>query len=373
MLQAGPEFAAWRAAHPASPLADTRPTVHSERDVDTLVVTLDRTDRHNAISLRMRDELAQALSVAVVDESITDVVLRGNGPSFCSGGDLDEFGTRPDPATAHVTRLARSPARLIHELAARTTVQLHGAAFGGGIEMAAFARSVHADPDTRDRAARGRPRPDPRRRRHRERDAPDRAPADRGAGVVRDARSTPPPHWHGASSTRSRPADVLHSVEQWAHGDGIRGYVPRFGGRRPGPARSAPAARARPRDLGRDAACGRRRRSPTTRASRRRRHRCGSRSSTATPTIRCGSAPRAATPGRGPQLPRQVPRPGDRPRRPDAGAPAAGDACPSVDESAAWATAGSEVADLDVPEIDTEVWIEYEYGDPAYPRWVGLI
>ena len=149
LLQAGPEFAAWRAAHPASPVADTRPTVHSERSDDTLVVTLDRPDRHNAISLRMRDELAQALSVAVVDESITGVVLRGNGPSFCSGGDLDEFGMRPDPATAHVTRLARSPARLIHQLAARTTVQLHGAAFGGGIEMAAFAGTVQADPGTR--------------------------------------------------------------------------------------------------------------------------------------------------------------------------------------------------------------------------------
>ena len=46
---------------------------------------------------------------------------------------------------------------------------------------------------------------------------------------------------------------------------------------------------------------------------------------------------------------------------------------PEVDQSAAWATAGSEVEHLDVPEVDCEVWIEYEYGDPAYPRWVGLI
>jgi hypothetical protein len=45
---------------------------------------------------------------------------------------------------------------------------------------------------------------------------------------------------------------------------------------------------------------------------------------------------------------------------------------PEVDESAAWATAATEVADLDVPEIDREVWIEYEHGDPMYPRWVGL-
>ena len=149
LLQAGPEFAAWRAARAASPVADASPVVHTERGDDTLVVTLDRPHRHNAISMRMRDELAQALAIAVVDQSITAVVLRGNGPSFCSGGDLDEFGARSDPATAHVTRLARSPSRLIDRLASRTTVQLHGAAFGGGIEMAAFARTVVADPGTR--------------------------------------------------------------------------------------------------------------------------------------------------------------------------------------------------------------------------------
>jgi 1,4-dihydroxy-2-naphthoyl-CoA synthase len=149
LLQAGPEFASWRAAHPMSPAADVERTVVIERAGDTLFITLDRPHRHNAISSRVRDELAAALSTAVADDSITDVVLRGNGPSFCSGGDLSEFGTRPDPATAHVTRLARSPARLIHQLASRTSAQLHGAAFGGGIEMAAFAGCVEADPDTR--------------------------------------------------------------------------------------------------------------------------------------------------------------------------------------------------------------------------------
>jgi len=149
LLQAGPEFATWREANPASAATDSATTVVIERTGDTLVVTLDRPQRHNAISSRLRDELAAALTIAVADDSIAQVVLRGNGPSFSSGGDLDEFGTRPDPATAHVTRLARSPARLIHRLASRTTARLHGAAFGGGIEMAAFAGTVEAHPDTR--------------------------------------------------------------------------------------------------------------------------------------------------------------------------------------------------------------------------------
>ena len=46
---------------------------------------------------------------------------------------------------------------------------------------------------------------------------------------------------------------------------------------------------------------------------------------------------------------------------------------PEVDSSSAWATAGAEVEHLDLPDVGGEVWIEYEYGDPAYPRWVGLI
>ncbi len=99
--------------------------------------SIDRGDT-NAINAQLRDELWAALSLACVDDSIRHVLLRGNGDSFCSGGDLGEFGQRPDPATAHVTRLARSPARLIHRLKDRITVEVHGATLGGGLEMAAF-------------------------------------------------------------------------------------------------------------------------------------------------------------------------------------------------------------------------------------------
>ena len=150
MLQGGPEFAAWRTVRPQrSEFGDERAVVELTRHDSSLVVKLNRPQRHNAISSRLRDELYAALVLAQVDATIHAVRLAGNGPSFCSGGDLDEFGARPDPATAHVIRLARSPARLVHRLRHRTTVELHGAAFGGGIEIAAFAGRVVADPDTR--------------------------------------------------------------------------------------------------------------------------------------------------------------------------------------------------------------------------------
>ena len=144
VLQAGPEFAKWRREHPPRLIEQERSTVAVTRDESTLHVTLQRPHRHNAISAQMRDELTGALSIAVADPSIRHVMFTGTGPSFCTGGDLDEFGRRPDPATAHVTRLARSPARLVNLLAERVEVQIHGYALGGGIEIAAFASTVVA-------------------------------------------------------------------------------------------------------------------------------------------------------------------------------------------------------------------------------------
>lgn len=147
-LQSGSEFAAWRAGTtPRAAAPDTGPAVVAERDGDTLRIVLNRPHRHNAFSRSMRDALSEMLALAVADRSIERVELSGNGPSFCSGGDLGEFGSFGDPASAHTTRLTRSPARLLHRIATRSHVQLHGACMGAGIELAAFAASVSAHPD----------------------------------------------------------------------------------------------------------------------------------------------------------------------------------------------------------------------------------
>jgi hypothetical protein len=147
-LQAGDEFARWRASRPTR-LRDlpTRPSVRTEREGDRLIVTLDRAEVRNALDARMRDELTEALLVAAADPAL-HVVWRGAGPAFCSGGDLDEFGTRRDPAQAHLVRLSRSLGALVHDLAARVTVELHGACYGSGIELPAFTGWVRAAADT---------------------------------------------------------------------------------------------------------------------------------------------------------------------------------------------------------------------------------
>jgi hypothetical protein len=151
MLQGGPEFSAWRAGRPpdvAPPQTDgAAAPVNIVRDGNRMTVTLSRPDRHNALNTTMRDALAEALAVGLADPAV-EVMLRGDGPSFCSGGDLAEFGTTPDPVTSHLIRLTRSPAALAARLGSRLEARVHGACLGAGVELAAFAGRVVAHSET---------------------------------------------------------------------------------------------------------------------------------------------------------------------------------------------------------------------------------
>jgi hypothetical protein len=148
-LQGGPEFAAWRAGSPVHPpRPEAGPAVAVHRDGDRLELVLNRPAVRNALDSRMRDELVAGLAIAAGDPSVAEVRLRGAGPAFCAGGDLDEFGSRPDVATAHLVRMTRSPARAMAAVADRLVAHLHGACFGSGIELPAFAARVVARPDT---------------------------------------------------------------------------------------------------------------------------------------------------------------------------------------------------------------------------------
>jgi enoyl-CoA hydratase/carnithine racemase len=151
-LQAGPEFARWLAERGAAAMPDIADPVRANRDGNTLRIAFNRPLRHNAFSTDARAALLEALTVAQLDPSIDEVVLTGNGPSFCSGGDLAEFGTFSDPASAHLARTRYSPALVLDALTARLgqacRAEVHGQVLGSGLEMAAFCGRVQAAPDS---------------------------------------------------------------------------------------------------------------------------------------------------------------------------------------------------------------------------------
>jgi enoyl-CoA hydratase/carnithine racemase len=101
----------------------------------------------NAFDAAMREALLDGLAIATADPSAEQIVIDGAGPNFCSGGDLAEFGTLADPASAHLLRVDRSVGRAVHRLRDRTTFVVHGACIGAGVEIPAFAGRVIARPD----------------------------------------------------------------------------------------------------------------------------------------------------------------------------------------------------------------------------------
>ena len=148
-LLGGPEFRCWldrRGSRPPPPPARVA-AVLVERSGGTLRVTLNRPERCNAYGREVRDGLVAALEIAVFDDTVTEVVLAGAGRCFSAGGDLDEFGTAPDPVTAHFVRTRAGAARLLHRVARRTTARVHGVCVGAGIELPAFVHRVVATPD----------------------------------------------------------------------------------------------------------------------------------------------------------------------------------------------------------------------------------
>lgn len=150
-LQSGSEFRRWLSERGPAAAPQLPEPVQAHREGNTLHVRFNRPQRHNAFSTDARGALLEALEVARLDPSVDEVVLGGNGRSFCSGGDLAEFGSFADPASAHLARTRHSPALVLDELTEklgrRCRAEVHGQVLGSGLEMACYCGWVSCHPD----------------------------------------------------------------------------------------------------------------------------------------------------------------------------------------------------------------------------------
>ena len=112
------------------------PTVLYEKDGAVAVVSLNRPGQLNAYNVAMRDELHAVLHAVRDDPEVRVLILRGEGQSFSTGGDVSEFGSAPSPVRAREVRWQRDNWGLLLHLPQPTIAAVHGYTAGGGLEMA---------------------------------------------------------------------------------------------------------------------------------------------------------------------------------------------------------------------------------------------
>jgi len=101
-------------------------------------LVLNRPDKRNALNEEAIRSLGAAIEAAAAEDSVRVVVVRGEGPLFSSGMDLNDL--RALSENPGRTREGRRPIlqcwNLLEEMPKPTICQIHGAALGGAFELA---------------------------------------------------------------------------------------------------------------------------------------------------------------------------------------------------------------------------------------------
>jgi len=116
--------------------------IQIDRQGAVTTVTLDRAERRNALDPSLLVDLTDAFHVLSADDDVRVVVLRGAGPAFCAGADLDSMAASRDLTWEENVEDARRMAEAFEAVDAcpkAVVARVHGGAFGGGVGLVACA------------------------------------------------------------------------------------------------------------------------------------------------------------------------------------------------------------------------------------------
>ena len=126
-------------------------TLIVDRASDVITVTLDRPDVHNAFNDQLIAEAIELFST-LDPASARAVVLRGTGPNFCAGADLNWMSRMVSYTREENVRDSSLLAKmfaLINECPLPVIGRIQGAAIGGGVGLVAVCDIVIASRDAK--------------------------------------------------------------------------------------------------------------------------------------------------------------------------------------------------------------------------------
>jgi enoyl-CoA hydratase/carnithine racemase len=106
-----------------------------ERDGPAALVTLNRPEKRNALSVELRIALAEALEELSTDDGVAAIGLTGAGSAFCAGMDVTQFGGGADHRQLLVETSVRAFGALA-ECPKPTVALVNGPAVAGGFALA---------------------------------------------------------------------------------------------------------------------------------------------------------------------------------------------------------------------------------------------
>jgi methylglutaconyl-CoA hydratase len=118
---------------------------------DITTVTLNRPEVHNAMNETLMNELTECFRHLSIDDSISAIILTGNGKSFCAGADLTwmkQMVTYSMEENQKDSRLLLDMYETIHSCPKALIGRINGAAFGGGIGLLAVCDITITVPET---------------------------------------------------------------------------------------------------------------------------------------------------------------------------------------------------------------------------------
>ncbi|HUQ68708.1 MAG TPA: enoyl-CoA hydratase-related protein [Planctomycetaceae bacterium] len=124
----------------------TTPLVLLETPTEaTAIVTLNRPDRRNALSIELMESLCRTLRKLAAEPSRRAVILCGAGPAFCAGLDLIEAADGRQAERS--AELIADCLRTLMDSPLVTIAAVHGAAYAGGVGLLAGCDFVVASDD----------------------------------------------------------------------------------------------------------------------------------------------------------------------------------------------------------------------------------